>query len=191
MRMAFRLRPSAPPGAPRGRRRNRPLRETAPRPSARADAPPAAASAAKAVDRRLISGQRVLARCSLELPNHNPFSSYRARRQGLMVMNVRGGSLYLPHQFSEQGARQAFPPGQSSTIRAFTLYPDEGRPIAVGDVTVRYLKLRHGQRLDGLVLRFVGLDEGQLELLNRLPERFPVVHGDEERAISEDALHRL
>ena len=59
----------------------------------------------------------------------------------------------------------------------------EKEPILVGDLRARYLKTRQGRRLRGHVLRFVGLDETQLELLDGLPTSFPVVDGDEESAV--------
>lgn len=148
------------------------------------DAPAAAPIASEPPrDRRLVSGERVLCRCSLDLPRHDPFSPYRERCAGYIVMNVRGGSLYLPVPLGEREIAQIFPSGGAAPVKRFTLYPDEGEPILVGDLRARYLKTREGRRLRGHVLRFVGLDETQLELLNGLPSRFPLVSGDEESAI--------
>ena len=145
------------------------------------------APAPASINRRLISGERVLCRCALELPKHDPFSSYREHREGYIVMNVRGGSLYLTRPLGDGDIERTFPRGKASTIKRFTLHPETGEPIVVGDVQARFLKTRHGLRLSGLVLRFVGLDERQMNLLNALPEHFPVVEGDEEAAIPIDA----
>ena len=155
-----------------------------------AGAPPAVAAAAAAPrDRRLVSGPRVLCRCSLELPKLDAFSTYRAAREGFMVLNVRGGSLYLAHQFTEEGARRAFPDGSALALKRFTLYPpDGGEPVVIGTLGVRFLKLVRGRRLDGLVLRFTGLDDRQIDLLGGLAQRCPTVDGDEEAAVPREAL---
>lgn len=181
MRFAPR-RKSSPAAASRRRRRGPNAAPVA------AQAP--ARVAAEARDRRQVSGVRVLCRCSLELPKLDPFSAYRARREGFMVLNVRGGSLYLAHPFTEEGARRAFPPERAVTVKHFTLHPEEGGPIELGRVDVRYLKTVRGRELTGLVLRFVGLDERQIDLLNALRERCPAVTGDEEEAVPKEALFR-
>ena len=152
---------------------------------------PAPVASAQARDRRQVSGVRVLCRCSLVLPKLDPFSAFRARCEGFFVLNVRGGSLYLAHPFTEESASRAFPPESALPVKEFTLYPPQGEPIRIGTLRVRYLKLSTGERLTGLVLRFVGLDESQLDALNGLPARCPTVVGDEESIIPEKELHRM
>ena len=142
-------------------------------------------------NRRLVSGERVVVRCSLELPKRDPFSSYRARCEGFIVLNVRGGSLYMAHPLNDDAIREVFPDGKASRIRRLTLFPEGEAPIVVGDLQARHLKTRKGERLTGLVLRFVGLDERQIDVLNGLSTRLPSVDGDEESAVPFDALHRL
>jgi len=146
---------------------------------------------ASPLDRRLISGERMLCRCSFELPNENPFSSYRVKRHGYMIMNVRGGSFYMFQPMSEETARKTFPSGQASMIKRFTLHPADEPVIPIGDIGARFLKIAHGDKLSGMVLRFSGLNEQQLDLLNSLAARFPVVDGSEEDAIPMDELRRL
>lgn len=158
------------------------------KPAIVAPAPPVAVAKR---NRRQVSGDRVLCRCSLELPKHDPFSNYRASCEGFIVLNVRGGSLYLAHQFNEDSVRQAFPPDKASLIKDFKLYQKEGTPIPIGDLHVRFLKFKQGLELTGLVLRFVNLTDAQMDLLNGLTSHFPIVTGSEETAIPQDALHRM
>lgn len=141
-------------------------------------------------DRRMVSGMRVLCRCALELPKLDPFSAYKASRQGYMVLNVRGGSLYLAQPFSESAAKRVFPPGQVLPVKNFTLYPPGGPPIVIGELGARYLKVVEEPPC-ALVLRFVGLDEKQLELMNGLEAVCPPVLGNERVAIPMDELQRL
>ena len=144
---------------------------------------PAPARAAR--DRRLVSGARVLCRCRIELPRLDPFSVHRTGGEGYAVLNVRGGCFYLDQPFTEDGARRAFPPDRPLALRALTLCPPEGEPVELGALRVRYLKFVASDRLRGVVLRFVGLSETQLDALNGLSERCPAVTGPEERAVPE------
>ena len=187
MRFAPR-RKSPPPAAARRRRRAADEGRVAEASRDATRPPPRVAPEAR--DRRQVSGARVLCRCSLELPKLDPFSAYRARREGFMVLNVRGGSLYLAHPFTPEGAERVFPPGRAVAVKDFTLWPDGGDPVALGRVGVRYLKTVEGHGLVGLVLRFVGLDERQMDLLNGLRERCPTVDGDEQAAVPKEALLR-
>lgn len=141
-------------------------------------------------NRRLISGERVVCRCSLELPKLDPFSNHQARHAGFMVLNVRGGSLYLTQAFTDPGARRAFPDDPRSVIRKLTLYPRDGEPVLIGDIRVRYLKLIDRGEAVGLVLRFVNTTEHQLDLLNGLPSIFPAVTDDEASSIPLGELRR-
>jgi len=108
-----------------------------------------------------------------------------------MVLNVRGGNLYLPEQFSLEKAKSIFPEGEKNQIRFFTLYGENDVKIVIGDVQVRFLKLTEGDKISGLVLRFIHLSDHQLDLLNSLGEFFPFVEGDEEAAIPMDELKDL
>ena len=135
-------------------------------------------------NRRLVSGDRVLCKCSMLLPSLNPFAGIKISRSGYMVLNVRGGSLYLAQQLNEQSVASIFPPDKTSLIKQLTLYPDNGSAILLGDMNVRYLKMTDGLKYVGLVLRFVNISEEQLDILIGLPDYFPLVSGDEESVIA-------
>lgn len=134
-------------------------------------------------NRRLISGSRVLCPCSLDLPKLDPFSAFKASRKGIIAINVRGGSLYLNEQLTEAHARNIFPADTKSTIRNFILYPPDNPEIRLGEIHVRYLRLTDAAKLSGLILRFVGLSENQLDQLNNLLTLCPTFEGDEEQAV--------
>jgi len=137
-------------------------------------------------NKRLISGARVLCRCSLVLPKLDPFSALKVAREGYMVINVRGASLYMAEQFSDEHAKKVFPEASSPRIKKFVLYPPNAPAVQIGEVNVRYIRLTNGVELKGLILRFVNTTEKQLDQLNELLTLCPQVEGDEESAIPRD-----
>jgi len=141
-------------------------------------------------NRRLISGQRAVCNCALELPKTDPFSSYKSVRNGVLVMNVRGGCLYLADQFTESSIVKVFPPDQSSIIKNIKLYPSEGSLIDLGHISVRYLNLSKRSKLVGVVLKFVNLSEEQMDTLNDLGEYFPIAGANEEASVPINNVYR-
>ena len=108
-----------------------------------------------------------------------------------MVVNVRGGSLYLAEQLTDMHAKKVFPPGKTSTIKKFTLYPPNEPEILIGDINARYLRLVDGVSASGLILRFVNPTDIQLDLLNSVLTLCPTVEGEEEQAIPLNELRLL
>lgn len=141
-------------------------------------------------NRRLVSGQRVVCSCTLELPKTNPFSAYKAVREGVIVLNVRGGSLYLADQFTDTSIVKVFPPDHSSTIKNIKLYAATGPVVDLGNVEVRYLKLNRRTRMTGIVVKFVNLSDAQMDKLNALGELFPEAGADEEASIPLESVYR-
>jgi len=141
-------------------------------------------------NRRLISGQRVVCSCTLELPKTDPFSNYKAVRTGVLVLNVRGGSLYLADQFTETSILKVFPPDQSSIIKNIKLFSENVSPVELGNVSVRYLKMNKRTKMVGVILKFVNLSEKQIDILNSLGEKFPIAGSDEEASVPIEAVYR-
>jgi hypothetical protein len=134
-------------------------------------------------DRRAISGNRVLCACSLDLPKVDPFYAMKTYREGHIILNVRGGSLYIPNQFTVVSIKHLFKPAEASTIRNFNLYPESSTEISLGNVDARFLNFTNGKLHVGMVLRFVNLTEKQLDTLNSLVSQLPAVSGSEELSI--------
>ena len=150
----------------------------------------ASVSMAESRNRRLVSGQRVVCACSLELPKSDPFLVYKASRKGVFVLNVRGGSLYLADQFTERSIAKVFPSDQSSVIKNIKLYPKDAPIVELGDISVRYLKLTQDSKMVGVVVRFTNLTDGQIDILNDLPKHFPIAGSDEVASVPIDDVYR-
>ncbi len=134
-------------------------------------------------NKRLISGNRVICRCSLELPKIDPFDNFKLHRAGYMVFNTRGGSLYMPQQFTEMSITKLFKPNEASKLKKLTFQPEVGAQVVVGDMQARFLKFTNSAGHSGMVLRFVNLAERQLDILNTLVDSLPGIGDDEEGAI--------
>lgn len=86
-----------------------------------------------------------------------------------------------------------FPRDTPSQLKCLTLFAEgdgdgSDDPVLIGDLGARLLKLAEDREPPGLVLRFVDLSESQLDLLDGLPARFPIVEGPEQESIP---AHRL
>lgn len=131
-------------------------------------------------NRRLISGERVLCKCSLDLPKVDPFDAMKVHRNGYMVFNTRGCSLYVTPQFTNESVGKLFKGDTPGTIKNLLLYPESSDTIKLGSVNARFLHFTDGSLLKGMVLRFVNLSEPQLDTINQLSVTLPVATGDTE-----------
>lgn len=133
---------------------------------------------------RLISGNRVICRCTLELPKVDAFSNFQTDRQGYLSFNTRGGALYMGQQFTPLSINKVFNGDEASTLKNVVLYPPELPEVRLGQLNARFLHFTQGQKFIGLVIRFVGLSEMQLDCLNTLCDTLPSVEGSEEVALA-------
>lgn len=131
------------------------------------------------LDRRKISGRRVICMCSVEMPKLDPFSNYNNLQRGPMVFNVRGGSFYTWTQYTDKSVSDIFQDGKPALLRNMNLFPDNRPMISLGDIKARFLRFNGDTTSQGLVLRFVHLSEGQLDKLNDLTGMLPTVPEDE------------
>ena len=145
--------------------------------------------APKKLDKRAISGDRVVCACSMQLPKIDPFNQLKIHRKGYLIFNTRGGAFYISQQFTEETVTQLFLPGETGLIKNFKLHPRGGSEISLGQVHARFLYFTDTQPLPGMVLRFANLSEQQLELLNKLTNELPKI-GPSEKAFIANALKR-
>lgn len=145
--------------------------------------------APKKLDKRAISGDRVVCACSMQLPKVDAFNRLKTLRKGYLIFNTRGGAFYLSQQFTDETITQLFLPGETGLIKEFKLYPRGGSEISLGQVHARFLYFTDTQPLPGMVLRFANLSEQQLELLNKLTNELPKI-GASENSIIANALKR-
>ncbi len=140
---------------------------------------------------RLISGNRVICRCSLELPKVDAFSNIKIDRQGYLAFNTRGGALYMGQQFTPLTINKVFNGDEPATLKKFILYPPDAPAIKLGQVDARFLHFTEGQKFIGMVIRFVGLNENQLDNLNKLCDTLAPFDGSEELAIVRAVKQKL
>lgn len=141
------------------------------------------------LNKRAISGNRVICACSMQLPKVNAFNQLKIHRKGYLVFNTRGGALYLSPQFDESTVNQLFKPGEAGTIKNFKLYPRGNAEIVVGQISARYLFFTQSQAMPGMVMRFGNMSERQLIMLNTLMQELPRV-GPNEHEFIQKALRR-
>lgn len=130
-------------------------------------------------NRRLVSGKRVLCRCALSFPKTDIFNQMPIRRNGLIVLNTRGGALYMNSQFNEQSIGKIFKPGQSGNLSSFILVAKDNTQHELGTISARFLRFTNGNSARGMVLRFVNLTEEQIDLLNMMVGSQPDVPENE------------
>lgn len=151
--------------------------------------PPPKFEAPKKLDKRAISGDRVVCACSMQLPKLDPFNQLKIHRKGYLIFNTRGGAFYISQQFTDETVTQLFNPGEPGLIKNFKLHPRGAPEISLGQVHARFLYFTDTQPLPGMVLRFANLTEQQLELLNKLTHELPKI-GPSEKQFIANALKR-
>ncbi|MFT4726896.1 MAG: hypothetical protein ACI9UN_001391 [Granulosicoccus sp.] len=145
--------------------------------------------APKQLDKRAISGDRVVCACSMQLPKLDPFKPLNIHRKGYLIFNMRGGAFYISQQFTDHTVKQMFKAGKASLIKDIILYPGRVLEIVLGDIKARFLYFTDTQPLPGMVLRFSDLSEEQLNKLNLLTDELPKI-GASEKSFIAKALKR-
>ena len=145
--------------------------------------------APKKLDKRAISGNRVVCACSMQLPKVDPFNQLKIHRKGYLIFNTRGGAFYISQQFTDHTVTQLFNSGETGLIKNFKLHPRDSAEILLGDVHARFLYFTDTRPLPGMVLRFSNLSERQLEMLNSLTHQLPKI-GESEKVFIANALKR-
>lgn len=137
----------------------------------------------KKLDKRAISGGRVVCACSMQFPKVDVFNQMTIQRKGYLIFNARGGAFYIPQQFTENSVKQLFKRGEPGLIKDFKLYPNGQPEIVIGQVSARFLHFVGNEPYPGMVLRFRNLNEGQLDTLNKLVNVLPKVETNEQAFI--------
>ena len=137
----------------------------------------------RSLDKRKLSGDRVLAECEIVLKNDNPFSSYSPVKKGYIVLNVRGGSLYLPEHFTEENIEKLFPDGKTAEFTKLSLYANNKPEIIIEDLKVIFVRLIQNQNREGVVFSFTEISEGQLDILESLSSKLPAIGPSEEESV--------
>lgn len=138
-------------------------------------------------DKRKFSGNRVMGRCEITLENLDPFSFYDDTRYGHMMLNIRGGCLYLNEGVTQNTLEKIFPDGKNTVFKEVRLFvdldEDTDEVMVIKNIKVAFLRVRRGKKRAGIVIRFVDISEEHLDILSDLINRLPLLEGDEEAAL--------
>ncbi|MEH6628223.1 MAG: hypothetical protein V7739_17405 [Motiliproteus sp.] len=135
------------------------------------------------VDKRKFSGDRVLAECEVVLPVTDPFARYNNVKTGHLVLNIRGGCLYLAEHFTEETMEKFFPDGQTTVFQKLTLLPKDNPEIVLENIKVNFVRLRKEENREGIVFRFSDISEEHLDTLDSLRRKLPTIGSDEEASV--------
>lgn len=89
----------------------------------------------------------------------------------------------MAQQFTPLTINKVFNGDEPATLNKLVLYPPDSPEVRFGQVDARFLHFTQGQKFIGMVMRFVGLTETQLDKLNTLCDTLAPVEGSEEVAI--------
>ena len=141
------------------------------------------------LDKRKFSGNRVIGRCEITLKNLDPFSFYEDTRSGYMVLNIRGGCLYLNEGVTEKVLEKIFPDGKNTVFKEIRLFSDLNEVVVIKNIKAAFLRIRRGKKKAGIVLRFIDISGEHLDKLSSVINHLPLIEGDEEAALpSENAI---
>ncbi|MEH6616424.1 MAG: hypothetical protein V7699_01150 [Porticoccus sp.] len=145
-------------------------------------------SSDNAEDKRKFSGNRVLAECEVVLPRTDPFSHYDNVKKGYMVLNIRGGCLYLSEHFTEDNIVKIFPNGESTVFEKITLTAGNKPKIIIENIKASLIRLRQEENREGIVFRFVDISEEHLDILDNLQYKLPAIGSNEETSVPFDEV---
>jgi len=134
-------------------------------------------------DKRKFSGQRVLAECEVLLCVIDPFSNMSNLKLGHLVMNMRGGCFYFSEHFHDRNLQNIFPNGDAATLKTLVLSSTDSPDIIINDLKIKFLRLSHQANREGIIFRFVDLNEEQMDLLFKAQKKLPVISASEEASV--------
>lgn len=136
----------------------------------------------------------MIGRCEITLKNLDPFAFYEDTRSGYIVLNIRGGCLYLNEGVTEKVLEKIFPDGKNTVFKEIRLFADllgedTNEVIVIKNIKAAFLRIRRGKKRAGIVVRFVDISGEHLDKLSSVINHLPLIEGDEEAALpSENAI---
>ena len=110
----------------------------------------------KPVNRRLVGGQRVAARCEVFLPKADPFDhNNRSVKLGSVVFNVRGGCFYFLEHIFEQNVNRIFPNGSTTILKRLSLFCSDDTEFTIENIKLKYVRYQNEDNRPGIVFRFL------------------------------------
>ena len=100
-----------------------------------------------------------------------------------MVLNIRGGALYLEESVTEEHIERIFPDGKTAVFEKLTLLPNDKPEIVIKNIKVTFIRLRKEANREGIVFRFTDISEGHLDILETLRFKLPLISSSEESSV--------
>ena len=142
-------------------------------------------------DKRKISGNRVIAKCELNLYVIDPYSSLNKTKMGYFVLNARGGCLYLSEHIHKRNLHNIFPDGEVTKIKRLVLSRELKPDIIIDDLNIMFLRLIKQTNREGIVFRFVDITEAQMDLIYTAQSELPTINSNEETSVHFDEVISL
>ena len=142
-------------------------------------------------DKRKFSGDRVLAKCQIQFHKADPFDYHDNIKNGYMVLNVRGGCLYIAEKLTDENIKKIFPDGDTGFFTKLSLFTDDKPEIVIENIMLKFLRIREGDNLAGMVFRFVELTDDHMDMLESLKDNLTVIGSSEEASIPIDEIKNL
>lgn len=121
------------------------------------------------LNKRKISGDRLYARCELELRSDDLFlSGNQPVKVGNLVFNMRGGCVYLDEAIDDTVIDTVFSRKRTTTLKSLTLFPENGDKIVIMDIKIKFLRARREMMREGMVFRFLNFSDEAFEQLERV-----------------------
>lgn len=123
-------------------------------------------------DRRKVSGERVSCQCEFILPSADPFNQHSIKTLGTMVLNVRGCGLYLQQPLEAEDIKRIFPETRLVILKKILLTGSDSQKFSITNLSIRRVRLVTDEMGLGIVMRFVNLNENQLDILCEICDRY-------------------
>ncbi len=147
--------------------------------------------ARKIKDKRLFGGDRVIAKCKIMLPITDPFAHYNNIKTGYVVLNMRGGCLYIGESIDECNISKIFPDGENAVFQKMGLSAKNQSDILICNLKVAFIRLRKEINREGIVFKYTDLTEMQMDLLYTAQYTLPAIGASEESSVPFDDIISL
>jgi len=128
--------------------------------------------------RRAIGGDRVGAMFSMNIFKKSDEAVADGWFNGILVFNARGGCFFIEDGYKNYVRQRWFSGGKIANIPVMELTLDGKRVGLFKNLELKLLREKHNGKDCGIVVKFVFVNDSQLDKLNALVGELPVVHRD-------------
>ncbi|MEM9388115.1 MAG: hypothetical protein AAGA68_23885 [Pseudomonadota bacterium] len=132
----------------------------------------------------------MIAKCEVIADTANPYA-WHPVKCGYIVLNVRGGCLYLGECLDEKDLANLFPDDGRGTFIRLTLSSASGPDVELEYVKVAFQRIRKYADREGIVFTFLDVSERQLDVLLSAIATLPAIGHREEASVPFDKVISL